>query len=922
MSNESSPDSPEKSLERSERGRQSYSEGYSFEDRVAELFRLLHYEVEHGRIFSGRQVDLFVTTRLGDLTIHRAIECKAGPVKSDQIDAFIAKLQLVRADYPSAIGTIISNSTFTDAVTAHAAKVGIKLTLFRDLEAQLFDGHSYVQNLLRELRTNLSYPINYYIEPNIGYDTIGEDIKAFSIVKDWLDDPEWSQLTLLGDVGTGKSFLSRMIANELASEYLKDSLEKPIPILIDLRNADREFSLEGLILTHLAKNGLSQVSFDIFQYVLTQGRIVLILDGFDEMAARVTPQVTNRNFYELARCVKGRAKVLLTCRTHYFKSRTEEEEVILGSREDYGSEPARELYWELISRKGFRIAYLRPFNITQIEEYVRRVRPDCAREAINKIRTTYNLEELSQRPMLLEMIVKSIDKLNAEEINQATLYKVFTDAWIHRDKWRDVLSPESKLNFLTALARSLWQEDLNSIHYTRLTEYVRQELSAQIQDTQQLLEIDNEIRTASFLTRNDSGQYGFAHKSYLEFFLARYIAHQLSLNQIDCLNIKRISPEIIGFLFFLVESGEELLEKVLTSRYHPLISENALLYLYGFRRYEALIDSERDDLVVSLPEDMKLEGAQLDQVTLERAVIINADLSDANLEQAILSGTTLNRTNLANATLTKADLSSANLNLSILSGARLVGAHLEGTNLSFVDLSGANLTDAYLLKAVYKGANFAEVNFTRAILPDELVEQLSLILTPEQFRRSVGGSTDADRYWEFFQRLRPIILSAARYVELTQDIDPEDIASEVALRLVRSKQLEEILDRSEEDQWSYFYSMVRRMLLESRHRREGTFGSVEDIDSGRVSDEVQWSINNLVTDESAIFDKVQTDELLKRVKQLLHPDLWRIVEAQYIDGLTINEIASIEGISTATAHRRLRKAREVLKREFNFNTDT
>jgi hypothetical protein len=35
-------------------------------------------------------------------------------------------------------------------------------------------------------------------------------------------------------------------------------------VLIDLRNADREFSLEGLILTHLAKNGLAQVSFDVF----------------------------------------------------------------------------------------------------------------------------------------------------------------------------------------------------------------------------------------------------------------------------------------------------------------------------------------------------------------------------------------------------------------------------------------------------------------------------------------------------------------------------------------------------------------------------------------------------------------------------------------------------------------------------------
>ena len=138
-----------------------------------------------------------------------------------------------------------------------------------------------------------------------------------------------------------------------------------MPVRIDLRHADREFSLEGLILNHLYRSGLPQVSFDIFLYSLFEGNIVLILDGFDEMAARVSPLVTRRNFHELARCVQKRSKVLLTCRTHYFKSRTEEEEVILGDRNKFDAN-VRELYWELISRKGYRIAYLSPFTFSQV----------------------------------------------------------------------------------------------------------------------------------------------------------------------------------------------------------------------------------------------------------------------------------------------------------------------------------------------------------------------------------------------------------------------------------------------------------------------------------------------------------------------------------------------------------------------------
>ena len=68
----------EASMIRGDRGRKSYTEGHAFEHRVADLYRLLHYEVQHGRLFSGRQVDLFLTGRFGDLVVHRAIECKAG----------------------------------------------------------------------------------------------------------------------------------------------------------------------------------------------------------------------------------------------------------------------------------------------------------------------------------------------------------------------------------------------------------------------------------------------------------------------------------------------------------------------------------------------------------------------------------------------------------------------------------------------------------------------------------------------------------------------------------------------------------------------------------------------------------------------------------------------------------------------------
>jgi RNA polymerase sigma factor (sigma-70 family) len=910
-----SSDTPPAAPDRSELGRRSYQEGHSFEERAADLYRLLRYDVEQGRLFSGRQVDLFLTRRLGDITLLRAVECKAGMVKAEHIDEFSIKLQLVRREYPDALGTIISLASFTDAVRTHAAAVGIQLTLYRDLAAQLLDGHAYAQNLLREIGSSERYPVKMFIEPLIGYDVSGADVHAFKAVDEWLKDGEWNQLTLLGDVGTGKSFLSKMIARRLAKHYLDKPLENPLPILIDLRNADRQFSLEGLILTHFARVGLSQVSFEVFQHVLAQGHIVLILDGFDEMAARITPQVTARNFHELARCVQGRAKVLLTCRTHYFKSRTEEEEVILGQKEDYGSETARDLYWELISRKGFRIAYLRPFNLAQVEAYVVRARPEDAKQALAKIRSTYNLMELSQRPMLLEMIVKSIDKLTTSEINAATLYKVFTDTWVHRDQWRDVLSPEAKLSLLTALARSLWHDDSTSIHYSALGEYVRHELAAQIQDPQRFVEVESEIRTASFLTRDAAGNYGFAHKSYSEFFFARYVASQLKAENFDCLHTRRFSPEVVSFLKDLMDTqeSEPALERIVCAAYRPLVSENALLCLYGFRRQALVRGLQHEELKVTLPTGVLLPGAQLEQVTLEGAELEGADLTGANLSGAILSKADLTNARLANAKLEKVDLSGAILNGAVLVGAQCAGANMSGAKMVATDLAGANMADALLLEVEHADTDFRSVNLGGAILPDTIASALRLEAYDKLARDGAWPYLEsaADEQRAFIESIYPDILAAAQAAAWHYGGDVSDIVSQIVLSLLHSSKQREFSALPAKELQSKLYWQGTRIALNARNRDKRIAFSLDDKAA------VKSELASMPHIEPSAVEEVYADEikqaLAKEIDTALPEKLKRVITKRYFQDKSLREIAADERMSLASAYRSLRKAEDILR---------
>jgi uncharacterized protein YjbI with pentapeptide repeats len=100
----------------------------------------------------------------------------------------------------------------------------------------------------------------------------------------------------------------------------------------------------------------------------------------------------------------------------------------------------------------------------------------------------------------------------------------------------------------------------------------------------------------------------------------------------------------------------------------------------------------------------------------ERADLIGADLSRANLIGADLSRADLSRANLIGADLSRADLIGANLIGADLSRANLIGANLIGANLSRANLIGANLSRANLSGANLSGANLVWTNLSGANL--------------------------------------------------------------------------------------------------------------------------------------------------------------------------------------------------------------
>lgn len=911
--------------------RQEKLQPHSFVGRVAELYHLLHYSVDFNKNLHGFIVDLYIERRLGDYTIQRVILCSTEQLSYELIGEFATTIRSIKKHTPAIQAGIVSSLSVQTHLLEFSSREGIVCTSLNELESQLFDGNRYANGIFFETRNNQQYRLNNYIEPLVGEELKGIGQSAFSVLDKWLHDPDWSQLTLLGDAGTGKTFLTKALAYRLAEKYMQSPADNPLPVRIDLRNADRQFTLEGLVLSHLSKAGLSNVSFELFQHSLSKGRIVLILDGFDEMASKVTPRITLRNFNELARSVQGSAKVILTCRTHYFRSRSEEEEVVFGSSDDYSSDSAKELYWDLILRKGFQIVYLRPFTIGQIEKYVEKTKPLEAEKAIGKIKRIYNLIELCQRPLLLDMIVRAIDKIDAKMISPSQLYKVFTSAWVQRDSWREnIFSKEEKLDFLEALALSISEEESVSIHYTRLAEYLHKEWVGKLGDARLLVELDSEIRTASFLIRDDEGNYGFAHKSYREYFLANHMSKGIKNKIVSVLDTIRISPETSMFLVDMLKEGEvQLLESVLVSEYVPRVSENALTILYSYRRAQLKSAQEVKSACIPLPENMKLNGAHLEQINLEGAQLRFCNFGNAICTESIISYANIHESIFSSAHLSKSNLSNTTINSS---------------NMERVNFTGANLQNAIAIDVVFSNSDFNNVIAPKfeckSVVLDHILYKNTVINVDETlmaegyFIEIVDKLIGVDRASyksdigeiEGLLTIKRIVKATCRWLSITGDFDEEDIASEVLLFLFSKGKIEQFSEPNHDFVRSIATNIIRDRLRQYTTREQSlevalqeqsfeysdesesdSYELYEEIDLDGIEDVHTEKVDQLVLEEEYI-DKLEVF-LSKRLSDLGR----RIVMKSIIDEQTLSEIAESEGMSIAEVSNILRKAKSVLR---------
>lgn len=161
-------------------------------------------------------------------------------------------------------------------------------------------------------------------------------------------------------------------------------------------------------------------------------------------------------------------------------------------------------------------------------------------------------------------------------------------------------------------------------------------------------------------------------------------------------------------------------------------------------------DFRNAELTGALFSNADLRGTTFDGSNMQRAALVNTELSDArlceaNLERAFFNGAKMNNTRLDGAELSDGLLAGLNAVNTRFDRATLEGCNLTGAALNNVSFVGADLDGAMLLGASLRDCNFKNAKLSRALLTGVPIANCDFSgadLTRANFKSAVLNTVD------------------------------------------------------------------------------------------------------------------------------------------------------------------------------------
>ncbi|MCP2359370.1 WD40 repeat protein [Nonomuraea thailandensis] len=666
-------------------------------DRVTEVC-----EARHERVKIRRFATHLVVTQAEDGFVRQTmIGAHAGALDEDAAAGFVRLAHAVGL----AAELVYQGPPAPRSLRDDLMRVGVRLRSFTEFQG-LLDLSGYVAEQTAGLTSDRRYPPALYVPQRYReLDRPGGQVRhgLTDELMRLLAADHGRFVLLLGGFGHGKTFALRELARRVPTE-----LPHLTPILIELRDLDKAHSVDELVAAHLAGHGEEVIDLKAFRYLLRQGRIVLLFDGFDELVTRLTYDRAADHLATLLAAAEDKAKIVVAGRTQHFTSHSQ---VLTSLGEMVGVLPQR------------RVLSVEDFTPGQIRAYLAN-RFGGGEEAGARMALMEEIEDLpalAQNPRMLGFIADlGADRLRTvagarRVLGPALLYEEILTSWLAFEERRArtpgspaSLTAEDLWQAVTALAVRLWESGEALLALDELTE-IGQTLTGLAGGRLTAAHAAFRMGSGSLLVRTEEGRFGFIHSSVMEWLVARHIATALNGPALN----RRASdgPVLDGPVWDgPVLDGPVLDGPVLLAR-RPLsaLTVEFLCDLADVRALRAWAES---------PPPGEVSRANAVKISARLRTPASADLRGAGLRGEDLSGRDLSGVDLTGADLSGATLSGTDLSRAALRDARLIGARLDGALLTGADLRGADLSGARLTRVDLSGAEIEGARWHRAALID------------------------------------------------------------------------------------------------------------------------------------------------------------------------------------------------------------
>jgi predicted NACHT family NTPase len=620
-----------------------------------------------------------------DRVLIRAIIHEAGLGDLDSLRRMVGQLRVDE-------GWLVTSRWVSQSVRQaliHASDEGLTCLTFDELIDQDADFTPYLDWLEREIKRREID--RYYVDLGCTKGEFDADTRSlrgtskYSVtdggidryIDRWLENPVTEHVSILGEFGMGKTWFAFHYAGKCLQAYREaksKGMPRPrLPLVIPLRDYAKALNVENVLAGFFYTQHNIRLNSDVFDRLNRMGKLLLIFDGFDEMADKTDPQKMIDNFWELAKVITPNAKVVLTSREEHFVTAQDE-------RDSFSGEKISSTANKIAVAPKFETLKLMKFDDEQIREVLSR-RTNLA--TVELVMANSQLLDLLRRAVMAEFVLEALPEIEAgKPIDLARVYLYAVRHKMERDitTGRTFTSLADKLYFLCELAWEMLSEDKMSINYREFPDRLRVLFKNEVKEQKHLDHWHYDMMGQTMLIRNDDGDYSPAHRSLLEFFVAYKLAAELGLLADDFLELAQsqsgidesLEPQLYTWSDYWRREVDDKGERKLIA---PLagFERESLEQLRGNFGKKPLTKAILDLLLPALTLEVKYRESNLllDLIKSTRAddvgclggnaATVLVKINPYALDYQDLSGTNLAHANLLNAGLRKTELSEVNM---------------------------------------------------------------------------------------------------------------------------------------------------------------------------------------------------------------------------------------------------------------------